>query len=173
MTGSPIPTLCDLCRARGHAGEEPDEEYVNEVRARIAEKFERARSLLLMVIADNPNKRAAWEELCGPVDWDSVRRGEDQTSGEVPNMKQPEWVVTCRHVNPVEGLEVQEGEDPDAVLYRWAEGVASIGAPAIEEEQAKEQLGEPRAPDLHDLDEGELKARGFRPGPDGVWVKDL
>ena len=160
-------------------GEELDEDYVREVRARITEKFDGCKSLFLMVIADNPAKRAAWEELCGPVDWDSIRRGEVQASTKVPNMRDPEWVVTCEHIDPVEGIEgADEGEDfdetkADEVLHRWAARVGAVGAPQIEGEQARSRLGEPRAPDLCDLDESELKARGFRPGADGVWIKDL
>ena len=45
---------------------------------RIQERLTRARRLLLMIIADDPARRGAWEVLVGPVDWDKAVRLERQ-----------------------------------------------------------------------------------------------
>ena len=42
--------------------------------ARTRNRLTRARRLYLASIADDPAKRAAWETLVGPVDWDSAER---------------------------------------------------------------------------------------------------
>ena len=44
----------------------------------IADKMVRSRRLLLAAISDDPAKRAAWEVLVGPVDWEKAERLERQ-----------------------------------------------------------------------------------------------
>ena len=57
---------------------DPERRDVLETRLRIRDKLTRARRLLLMFLGEDPAKRAAWELLVGPVDWDRASRCESQ-----------------------------------------------------------------------------------------------
>lgn len=52
-------------------------EYL-EAQLRIRDRLTRARRLLLLLLSGDEAKRAAWETLVGPVDWDRASRGESQ-----------------------------------------------------------------------------------------------
>ena len=85
MVGRTVPRL-DAVQA--HApnlyGETLDPDATEErrdavvTRLHIREKLTRARRLLLMFLGEDPAKRAAWETLVGPVDWDRASRCESQ-----------------------------------------------------------------------------------------------
>lgn len=65
-----------------------------------------ARRLYLMLISTDPARRAAWEVLVGPVDWDRAERCEPQDDEPVPNpggernplgmpsMRKPDMILT-------------------------------------------------------------------------------
>ena len=68
-----------------------------EAQARIRERLLRARRLYLASIRPDPARRAAWELLCGPVDWARAERiepQEDEPPG-VPNMRGPDMLLTA------------------------------------------------------------------------------
>ena len=90
---------------------DPDEDeegrgdYLDAV-GNIAHKMTMCRRLLLAAIESDPAKRAAWEVLVGPVDWDRAQRLEAQddepfaTSASrpeagLPNMRGPDMVLTA------------------------------------------------------------------------------
>ena len=66
-----------------------------------------ARRLLLMLLSPDPAKRAAWEVLVGPVDWDRAERCEPQADEPIvnpdaeynphglPNMTKPDMLLTA------------------------------------------------------------------------------
>ena len=84
---------------------DPDEfleghvEYVH-ARGRIREKMLRARRILLSEIAGDPARRAAWELLAGPVDWEKAERGDPQDNEpggsvgddapQLPHLREPD-----------------------------------------------------------------------------------
>lgn len=83
--GRILPRLNDPhARPADLYGETIDEEVSEERRAiietrlHIRDKLTRARRLLLLFIGADPAKRAAWEVLVGPVDWDRASRCESQ-----------------------------------------------------------------------------------------------
>ncbi len=67
----------------------------------IADKMTRSRRMLLCMISADPAKRAAWEVLVGPVDWDKADRLERQD--DEPFATDPE--------RPEEGLHNMRGAD--------------------------------------------------------------
>lgn len=99
-----------------HTEDYPDLWHANE---NIRERLLNARRLYLMLISTDPAKRAAWEVLVGPVDWDRAERCEPQddepqpiwgrtgpdspelTNRErmnphgLPNMRTPDMVLTA------------------------------------------------------------------------------
>jgi hypothetical protein len=84
MPGRIVPRL-DGPRAPSNLyGETIDEDSTDqrrdylESRLRTREKLTRARRLLLLFLGEDPAKRAAWELLVGPVDWDRASRCESQ-----------------------------------------------------------------------------------------------
>jgi hypothetical protein len=91
--------------AASEPGEPAPEEY-EQARENIRRKLLGAKRLLLLEIRDDPLRRAAWEVLCGPVDWDAA-----ETIGKQPdedtnraNMRQPdmsgngrEWLAGRPH----------------------------------------------------------------------------
>ena len=63
---------------------------------RVKGKLLGARRLLLAEICDDMDKRAAWEVLVGPVDWDKAGTFEPQDNEpEQPNMREPDMVLTA------------------------------------------------------------------------------
>jgi hypothetical protein len=79
--------------ATGHFPPGYDPEYDDDERLeyltaqqQVRERMLRSRRLLLMLFSGHPEKRAAWEELCGPVDWEKAARLEAE-DGEAYAMK--------------------------------------------------------------------------------------
>jgi hypothetical protein len=76
-------------------------EAMRRTRARLTH----ARRMYLFLIRDDPAKRAAWEELVGPVDWDKAERCEAQDDEPFfdpqdpergsPNMREPDMLLTA------------------------------------------------------------------------------
>jgi len=72
---------------------------------RIRRRLTNARRLFLMAICDEEAKRAAWEALVGPVDWDKAGRGEPQDDEPfcdpedpdrgMPRMGKPDMLITA------------------------------------------------------------------------------
>jgi hypothetical protein len=69
-----------------------------EAKDSISMKLLNCRRLYLREICANPGKRAAFEILTElPIDWDRASRLEpqDDEPWKIPNMREPEWVVTA------------------------------------------------------------------------------
>jgi hypothetical protein len=64
--------------------EDPERREYLEAQERIRERLLRARRLLLGMIANDPEKRAAWEVLVGPVDWEKAENFEPQDNEPFP-----------------------------------------------------------------------------------------
>ena len=143
----------------------PDEEQVAAARASIAGKLHRARLLFLESIADDPARRAAWELLCGPTDWDALEAEDAYWSAPpddapTPNMRRPDMVVSNAGMVALEGVDAMPGVH---------------SAVAIEAEQAREVNGEVPMGDVRDAGAEELRLRGFEevPGQSGVRIRRL
>lgn len=78
----------------GHDPEVSENEY-RDCQARIGEKLMRGRRLLLAEISEDPGKRAAWELLAGPVDWDKAKalQPQDDEPHGLPNMRRPDMLL--------------------------------------------------------------------------------
>ncbi len=69
---------------------------------KIRRKLFMCRRLYLATIADDPDRRAAWDLLCGPADWDAARvLGEqpDEREGDpadVTPLRDPRWQIPLR-----------------------------------------------------------------------------
>jgi hypothetical protein len=105
--------LCDLADQSGPSpggrygicinefGEEEDEESLvrrgEEARASITNKLLGCRRLFLQEICIDPDKRAAWEVLCGPADWEKAAgfQPQDDEEHNRANMRQPDMVLTA------------------------------------------------------------------------------
>jgi hypothetical protein len=85
--------------------EDADARDYDEAVLRIRRRLTNARRLLLMAICDEPAKRAAWEVLVGPADWDKAGRGEAQDDEPfcdpeypgrgMPRMAKPDMLLTA------------------------------------------------------------------------------
>ena len=64
--------------ARSDADAEDYPQEFREAAARIRDRLTRARRLLLASLAPDPDKRAAWQLLVGPTDWDRAAKLEAQ-----------------------------------------------------------------------------------------------
>lgn len=75
-------------------GDDDADEY-DAVMASIHGKLAACRRLYLAEIGSDPVKRAAWEVLCGPVDWDAADRVVHQPGEtDAVNMRTPQMVLT-------------------------------------------------------------------------------
>ncbi|MFL6830296.1 MAG: hypothetical protein ACJ8D5_06715 [Sphingomicrobium sp.] len=82
--------------------DEPDEDsatrLAEEVRDRMRERLLRARRLYLLELHADPAKRAAWETLCGPVDWNRVPNLEPQDNEPyAPAARDPAMILAAEH----------------------------------------------------------------------------
>lgn len=94
----------------------------------IRDRLMRARRLYLRSICADPAKRAAWEELVGPTDWDLAERiapqPDEPPPGHSPSMLKPDMLL------PVEaGLLADVVGGPDALAEIRAEIAALHGEP--------------------------------------------
>ena len=101
----------------GDADEDSMAQEVEQARDNIRRKLLGAKRLLLLEIRDDPLKRAAWEVLCGPVDWDAAEAFGKQPDEDTnrANMRQPDMLVTAENgwLGDLTG-----GEDKKAALRR-------------------------------------------------------
>ncbi|MFC7498655.1 hypothetical protein ACFQRC_05410 [Enterovirga sp. GCM10030262] len=83
----------------GGDGEEEDAEYLEwiECQGRIRDRLLRARRLFLAAICEDLERRAAWEILVGPVDWEKARRTEPQDDEPfgLPSARAPDMLLTA------------------------------------------------------------------------------
>jgi hypothetical protein len=78
------------------AGATPEvvEQDVLEAQERIRQRLLGARRLFLMLISGEPERKAAWEVLVGPVDWEKAQRVEPQDNEPFPvSMREPDMVL--------------------------------------------------------------------------------
>ena len=75
---------------------EEQRKQVEEVQARNRDRFLRARRLYLFAICGSEEKRAAWETLCGPVDWELAFKIEPQPNEPYPvRLVEPDMLLTA------------------------------------------------------------------------------
>ena len=75
-----------------------EREY-EEATQRARERLLNARRILLAGLSNDPAKRAAWETLCGPVDWEKAKRFEaDESEAYAQQVnRRPDMLVTAEH----------------------------------------------------------------------------
>ena len=140
-----------------------------EAREAIRMRLTRGRRLLLSAIADDPAKRAAWEVLVGPTDWQraaAMEGQDDEPFGQVqsgvfdnrmPRMRTPDMLLTAEH-----GYLAEFTGGPDAL------------------DDIRRQLADFRVAQLAELPPEEadaiahhraaLEEEGWIEQPDGAWV---
>ncbi|MBA3576339.1 MAG: hypothetical protein H0W39_01815 [Sphingomonas sp.] len=119
VIAEPSPTRSG--RGGNNYDEEDEDSLMREVeqaRENIRRKLLGAKRLLLLEIHGEPHKRAAWEVLCGPVDWDAadtIGKQPDEDTNRA-NMRQPDMLVTAENgwLADLTG----DGEDKKAELRR-------------------------------------------------------
>jgi hypothetical protein len=133
---------------------------------RIQQRLTHSRRLLLAGIADDPARRAAWETLVGPVDWDKAARLEAQADepfgapgeagGQSWSMRRPDMLMV-----------VEAGLAPD--LTGGKDGLAPIAA-ELERLNAAARGG---PPDEEPSEEEAAAVAAYRAGliADG-WTED-
>jgi hypothetical protein len=139
--------MAELAREQEQRGElnlfagdvDPDDpeairqQQYEEASERIRDKLLRSRRLYLEEICEDPAKRAAWEVLTGPVDWDKARRLEPQDNepfprpdegvAGIPNCRKPDMLLTA------EGgwlAEATGGRDRTGELRREIEAIMEL-----------------------------------------------
>ena len=98
-----LKTSDEAAHARGSGGQEFEgidlatEEELTDVQASLREKMLSARRLLLAEVSCDMDKRAAWEVLVGPVDWEKAQKWQPQDNEPygVPNMRGADMVMTA------------------------------------------------------------------------------
>jgi hypothetical protein len=73
----------------------------DESHRRVRDKIFMCRRVYLLSIADDPERRAAWELLCGPADWDAARElkrqpDEDREPVSVDELRTASWQVPLK-----------------------------------------------------------------------------
>lgn len=68
-----------------------------DARQQVRERMLRARRLLLFLIAEDADQRAAWETLCGPVDWEKAAAmdAEDGEAYAMKHAKDPDMLLVA------------------------------------------------------------------------------
>ena len=142
-------------------------------RERIQMRLTNCRRLYLWEICEDEAKRAAWEVLCGPTDWEKAERpirGYDASDAAgafetgTPNMRNPDMIL------PVENGwlgEMTGGEDKTAQLRAQVEAEAA-------EQKAEEERRGPRIYNLNSPEAFEvLCPRDSRPWiPNGALPRE-
>ena len=151
-------------RLDGEDDEDDAQEYLSGME-RVQQRLTRSRRLLLAAIVDDPAKRAAWETLVGPVDWDKAARLEaqaDEPFGDAGEGGGGQWSMR----RPDMLMVAEAGLAPD--LTGGKDGLAPIAA---EVERMRAAQAEPRHEELSE-EEAEAVA-AYRAGltADG-WVED-
>ena len=107
---------------------------------RIQQRLTRSRRLLLLALVDDPAKRAAWETLVGPVDWDAAARLEAQADEPFGNrewqMRRPDMLMVVEA-----GLapDLTGGKDGLAPIEAEVERMNTAGAGPSSEELSEEE----------------------------------
>ncbi|WP_265569341.1 hypothetical protein [Sphingomicrobium nitratireducens] len=163
--------------ANGGAGwDEPDaedrREQLADARRVIAQRLAAARRLFLEGIADDPASRAAWETLCGRVDWDEVAAGNTPPPATA-SLRTPDMVVALANAEVTVDGEPDAKRQTQQVREPRALPAPDHPAVAIEQAQAAQITGERSPKDYRDCSAEELVERGFVCGPGGVWLKRL
>jgi hypothetical protein len=119
-------------------------------RERIQMRLTNCRRLYLWEICEDEAKRAAWELLCGPTDWEKAKRpirgyGASDAAGAfetgTPNMREPSMIL------PVQNgwlAEMAGGEDKTAQLRAEVEKEERESAESSEQSPATRELFERR-----------------------------
>ncbi len=73
----------------------------DESHRRVRDKFFYCRRMYLKTIVDDPERRAAWELLCGPADWDAARHlqkqpDEDREPVHLEELQTASWQVPLK-----------------------------------------------------------------------------
>lgn len=158
------------------AADELRDEHV-EAMGGIAHKLTMCRRFLLATIEPDAAKRAAWEVLVGPVDWDkakNMRRQDDEPHPAdpafehgLPNMREPDMVLVAES-----GMlgEYTGGFDALAAIREAVEKLEAEGGEAVDAEYAELTPEEQAALDAH---HASLIAEGWTEDADGnLWSPD-
>jgi hypothetical protein len=95
----------------------------DERQERIRNRLLAARRLYLFEIGDDPASRAAWETLCGPVDWDRAELLQPQDNEPyAPSMRAPDMLLAAEHQWLAE---MTGGPSKTKVLQQGAEQAAA------------------------------------------------
>ncbi len=117
LAGDTAAALARLDPESCEDGEAERSEH-DHVQGRIRERLLGARRLFLHEISGDPVLRAAWEVLCGPVDWDKAGRLEPQANEPygTPKMRRPEMMIPAENgwLHDLVGC----GEDKNGELLR-------------------------------------------------------
>lgn len=126
--------------------EDSDRRDYLESRLRIRERLTRARRLLLAIVSEDPAKRAAWEVLVGPVDWDRASRHESQADEPFDDPESEGYDINPHNfTKPVLLLTAEAGLLPD--ILGGPDALAPLRAivaarDAGEEEPEEQEEGE-------------------------------
>ena len=160
-----------------------------EARTRIRSRLTRGRRLYLATISDDPAKRAAWELLVGPVDWDKAVRLEPQedepfADPQYPcsdiqphNFGQPGMLLTAEA-----GLLPDVAGGHDAMAEIWRQVAEFKSAESTEEHrlsgrepvtEIEEGEGTPEEQEAIAAYRDELRAKGWTEDSQGnLWSPD-
>lgn len=144
----------------------------------IARKMIMCRRLLLAALCDHPDKRAAWEVLVGPADWDKARRLERQDDEPfaadparpedgLPNLRGADMVLTAEA-----GLlgEYCGGPDKLAEIRDTLDRLRAQGATGVEAEPEPDAAA-PAQAELPPEERAAIDARRARLIAEG-WTED-
>ena len=171
-------------RALAHDDDEEDEgdalrREVGEAHLRIRLRLTRARRLYLAAIADDPDRRAAWETLVAPVDWDRAARRErqdDEPFDDDPDAPLPSMIGASGLLVAENGLlaDICGGEDALAPLRaiiadEAARHAAAGPAVPLPGESRADQAARLES-ELSETVEQRLVAKGWKKNGEGKWV---
>lgn len=151
-------------RSDDQEGEEGHRDYLDGM-SRVQQRLTRSRRLLLASLVDDPAKRAAWETLVGPVDWEAAARLEaqaDEPFGIAGEGTGAEWQMR----RPDMLMVVEAGLAPD--LTGGKDGLAPIAA---EVERMTAAIAGPPDEELSEEEAAAVTAYRAQLIADG-WVAD-
>jgi hypothetical protein len=124
---------CPHCGADERSQDRRAAHEFDESRRRIRRKLFMVRRAYLLSIAADPERRAAWDLLCGPADWNAARAMQEQpderdgSSTDLRPLREPRWQIPLKtgfapdmtepdydpHADPLQQLQASiEKNDP-------------------------------------------------------------
>jgi hypothetical protein len=93
---------CPHCGADERSQDRRAASEFDETCRRLRRKFFMVRRTYLLSIADDPARRAAWELLCGPADWEAAAEMQaqpdeaDGDSTDLRPLREPGWQIPLK-----------------------------------------------------------------------------